>query len=187
MDGEQPVAALEQLLADKGEHLLHTATLLAGSRAEGEDLLQSALERVYQRWRKIRGDPEGYVRRTLYNLAVDGWRRKAAWRARLRLMATQDTTPDGSAGVDDRDHIVRMLQQLSPRQRTAIVLRYWEDRSEAETAKAMGCSRGTAKATTARALERLRELSGPRDTPPTDQTLAITTHGLPHKPAGNPA
>jgi DNA-directed RNA polymerase specialized sigma24 family protein len=76
MDGEQPVAALEQLLAEKGEHLLRTAILLTGSRADGEDLLQSALERVIHRWQKIHGDPEGYIRRTLYNLAVDGWRRK---------------------------------------------------------------------------------------------------------------
>jgi DNA-directed RNA polymerase specialized sigma24 family protein len=71
MDGEQPVAALERLLAEKGENLLRTAILLTGSRADGEDLLQSALERVIHRWRRIRGDPEGYIRRTLYkaNLA----------------------------------------------------------------------------------------------------------------------
>ena len=187
MDGEQPVAVLEQLLVDKGGQLLHTATLLAGSRAEGEDLLQSALERVYQRWRKVRGDPEGYVRRTLYNLAVDGWRRKAAWRDRLVLVATPDATPDGATAVDDRDRIVRLLQQLSARQRTAIVLRYWEDLTEADTAKAMGCSPGTAKATTARALQRLRELSEPGDIPAADQPLAAATLGQPPKPAGSPA
>ncbi len=79
MDGEQPVDVLEELLASKGEHLLRTAVLLAGSQADGEDLLQAALERVFGRWRTIQGSPEGYLRRTLYHLAADGWRRKRAW------------------------------------------------------------------------------------------------------------
>lgn len=64
MDSEQPVAVLEDLLAVKGEYLLRTAVLLAGSHADGEDLLQAALERVFRHWRTIRGDPEGYLRRT---------------------------------------------------------------------------------------------------------------------------
>ena len=81
MDGEQPADVLEELLAVKGKHLLHTAVLLAGSQDDGEDLLQAALERVFRRWRTIRGNPEGYLRRTLYHLAADGWRRKQAWRA----------------------------------------------------------------------------------------------------------
>ena len=187
MDDEQPVAALEQLLAEKGEHLLRTAILLTGSRAEGEDLLQSALERVIHRWRKIRGDPEGYVRRILYNLAVDGWRRKTAWRARLGVLVSSDATPDAVDTIDDRDRIVRLLRQLPPRQRTAIVLRYWEDLSEAETARAMGCSPGTVKAATSRGLQRLRELNGPEDEPTSNQALAITTDSLPHKPARSPA
>lgn len=131
MDGEQPIAVLEQLLTDKGEHLLRTAILLAGSQPDGEDLLQTALERVIQRWRTIRGEPEGYLRRTLYHLAVDGWRRKKAWRARLGLLAAPDVVPDGADAVDQRDRIVRLLHSLTPRQRTAIVLRYRQELSEA--------------------------------------------------------
>ena len=96
MDGEQPVAVLEELLAAKGEHLLRTAVLLAGSHDEGEDLLQAALERVFRRWRTIRGDPEGYLRRTLYHLAADGWRRKGAWRARMGLMRPPETLRRGA-------------------------------------------------------------------------------------------
>jgi DNA-directed RNA polymerase specialized sigma24 family protein len=72
MDDGQPVAVLEELLAAKGEQLLRTAVLLAGSHADGEDLLQAALERVFRRWRTISGNPEGYLRRTLYHLAADG-------------------------------------------------------------------------------------------------------------------
>lgn len=158
MDGEQSIVALEGLLADKGEYLLRTAILLAGSRSDGEDLLQSALERVIQRWRTISGDPEGYLRRTLYHLAIDGWRRKKAWRTRLGLLAAPDAVPDGADAVDQRDRIVRLLQRLPPRQRTAVVLRYWEELSEAETAEAMNCSVGTVKSATSRGLSRLREL-----------------------------
>ncbi len=155
----QPVAVLEDLLAARGEHLLRTAVLLAGSRADGEDLLQAALERLFRRWRTIRGDPEGYLRRTLYHLAADGWRRNGAWRARLRLLGHPASVPDGTDAVDQRDQIIRLLSALPPRQRTAVVLRYWEDLSEAEAARAMGCSVGTVKAACSRGLRRLRELS----------------------------
>src|SRR5215813_8305571 len=70
---QQPIAVLEELLAARGERLLHAAVLLAGSHADGEDLLQAALERVFRYWRRIDGDPEGYLRRTLFHLAADGW------------------------------------------------------------------------------------------------------------------
>lgn len=64
MDSEQSITVLEGLLAEKGKYLLRTATLLTGSRAEGEDLLQSALEKVIQHWPTLTGDPEGYLRRS---------------------------------------------------------------------------------------------------------------------------
>jgi DNA-directed RNA polymerase specialized sigma24 family protein len=80
MDAEQPVAVLEDMLAARGEHLLRTAVLMTGSQSEGEDLLQAALERVFRKWRSISGDPEGYLRRTMYHLAADWWRRKDALR-----------------------------------------------------------------------------------------------------------
>ena len=159
MDGEQSIAVLEALLAEKGENLLRTAILLAGSRAEGEDLLQAALERVIKRWRWIRGNPEGYLRRTLHHLAIDGWRAKQTWRARLGLLAAPEATPDTADAVDQRDRVVRLLQQLPPRQRTAVVLRFWEDLTEAETAKAMNISVGAVKSATSRGLSKLRELS----------------------------
>ena len=163
---QQPVAVLEELIHARGERLLHAAVLLAGSHADGEDLLQAALERVFRHWRRIDGDPEAYLRRTLYHLAADGWRRKGALRARLGLLARPDAQPDETASVDQRDQLVRLLHALPPRQRTAIVLRYWEELSEAEAARLMGCSVGTVKASASRGLRRLRELSAsPGDTP----------------------
>jgi RNA polymerase sigma-70 factor (sigma-E family) len=155
-----PVRVLEELLAARGERLLHAAVLLTGSHADGEDLLQAALERVYRHWRRIDGDPEGYLRQVLYNLATDGWRRKGALHARLHLIHQQEARPDETATVDQRDELVRLLAALPPRQRTAIVLRYWEELSEAEAARLMGCSTGTVKSAASRGMRRLRELSG---------------------------
>lgn len=175
MDGEQSADVLEELLAVKGRHLLHTAVLLAGSQDEGEDLLQAALERVFRRWRTIRGNPEGYLRRTLYHLAADGWRRQQAWRARLGLLGQPGAQPDETGAVDNRDQLLRQLRQLPPRQRTAIVLRYWEELTEAQVAQAMGCSPGTVKSFTSRGMHKLRELNGLGENDGTPQPTGRTS------------
>ncbi|HEY6313795.1 MAG TPA: SigE family RNA polymerase sigma factor [Streptosporangiaceae bacterium] len=162
MAADRRVARLEEFLAERGEPLLHAAILLTGSREAGEDLLQTALERTWRRRRTIDGDPEGYVRRTIYNLAADGWRRRGRWRARLALLrgAHDGIEPDRSVQVDQRDELVRLLLRLPPGQRAAIVLRYWEDLTEAEAAEVLGCSPSTVSSAVARGLRRLRELSG---------------------------
>ncbi len=162
MPPEQPAADLEAFLADRGDPLLRTAVLLAGSREAGEDLLQAALERMLRHRRRIVGDPEGYLRRTLYNLAADGWRQQRAWQRPLRLLrgAASAAGADAVAQVDQRDTLIRLLSQLPPRQRAVIVARYWEQLSEAETAQALGCSPGTVKSAASRGLRRLRGLSG---------------------------
>jgi RNA polymerase sigma-70 factor (sigma-E family) len=175
MDGEQPVDVLEELLVMKGAHLLRTAVLLAGGQEDGEDLLQEALERVFRRWQTMRGNPEGYLRRTLYHLAVDGWRRKQAWRARLGLLGRHEPPPDDTGAVENRDQLLRLLRELPPRQRTAIVLRYWEELSEAQAAQAMGCSAGTVKSVTSRGMRRLRELSDLGENDGTPQPTGRTT------------
>jgi RNA polymerase sigma-70 factor (sigma-E family) len=150
--------ALEQFVAERGDRLLRTAALLAGSRDAGEDLLQSALERLLRNRRRIDGDPENYVRRTLYNLAVDGWRRQRLWQ-RKAVLTEPGPAADLTAAVDLRDAVIRMLAQLPPRQRAILVLRYFEELSEAETAQALSCSVGTVKSATSRGLARLRELT----------------------------
>jgi RNA polymerase sigma-70 factor (sigma-E family) len=186
MDPGHPVEALEDLLAAKGEHLRRTATLLAGSPQEGEDLLQAALEKAFRRWRSIRGDPEGYLRRTLYNLAADGWRRRQAWRAKVPLLGHPTATPDETVAVDDRDHLIRLLRDLPPRQRTAIVLRYWEDLPDEEAARAMGCSPSTVRSAASRGLARLRELSANPDSSASPGGTANPDGSASHNASTNP-
>jgi RNA polymerase sigma-70 factor (sigma-E family) len=154
---------LERLLAQRGGQLLRAAMLLTGDQQDGEDLLQAALERLLRQRRRIEGSPEAYLRRTLYNLAADGWRRNGAWRTKLALIRAGEprSAPDLTAAFDLRDALMRALHQLPPQQRTVIVLRYWEQLSEAETAAMLGCSDGTVKSAASRGLQRMRELSGP--------------------------
>jgi RNA polymerase sigma-70 factor (sigma-E family) len=155
-------AELERLLAERGSQLVRAATALAGSRDEAEDLLQAAVERLLRHSRTVHSDLEGYLRRTLYNLAADGWRRRGLWRRKLSAVRAEfdPVAGDSLAAVDLRDALVRLLQQLPPRQRAVVVLRYWEQRTEAETAALLGCSEGTVKSAASRGLQRLRELSG---------------------------
>jgi RNA polymerase sigma-70 factor (sigma-E family) len=164
MGRDRDQGSLERLLEVRGHYLMCAAVALTGNRVDGEDLLQAALERLVRNWRRARADPEGYLRRTMYNLAADGWRRRGRWRDRLALLRAQARTEAGGdqvAAVDLRDQLVRLLGQLPPRQRAVIVLRYWEQHTEAETAALLGCSEGTVKSAASRGLARLRELSGP--------------------------
>lgn len=150
---------LEQFLAARGRPLLAAAKLLTGSQEAAEDLLQAALERLIRHWSTIDGDPEGYLRRTLYNLAADGWRRRGTRLAGLRRLraAHTDAVPDGTGLVDLRDALIRELLTLPPRQRAVLVLRYWEGLTEAEAAAVLGCTPGTIKSATSRGLARLRQ------------------------------
>jgi RNA polymerase sigma-70 factor (sigma-E family) len=160
MANDRAVAELEQFLAERADRLLRTAVLLTGSREAGQDLLQTALERLLRHWRTLSGDPEGYLRRTLYNLAADGFRRQGRLQRKLLLLrADTRPPPDVTAQVDLRDALVRMLAQLPPRQRAVLVLRYWEQLSEAETAAVLGWPEGTVKSAASRGLRRLRELA----------------------------
>ena len=157
---DQRIEDLEQFLARRGQALLRTAVLLAGSIEAGEDLLQTAIERLLGRRRRLDGDPEGYLRRTLCNLATDGYRRQGRWRRKAPILQAEvRPSADATAEVDLRDALVRLLVQLPPQQRTVLVLRYWEQLSGAETADLLGCSQDAVKSAAARALRRLRELA----------------------------
>ncbi|HVQ91752.1 MAG TPA: SigE family RNA polymerase sigma factor [Mycobacteriales bacterium] len=138
--------------------LRSTVLLTGGDRALAEDLLQGVLERMYVRWRRIRESPEAYARRALVHAAINSRRRRNR-RPELPLLAPDGVGAPGrdeTAGVDQRDLLVRALLTLPPRQRAVLVLRYFDDLSELATAAALGCSVGTVKSTASRALARLR-------------------------------
>lgn len=150
-------------VAARRKALMRTAYLLAGDHHAAEDLVQSALARVYASWRRIRHKDaiDAYVRRTLLNEHLGIWRR--AWR---RLEHSTDELPERAApppvveGTDLDVELWNAIQGLAPRQRAVIVLRYYEDLSEAEIANALDCSEGTVKSTSARSIAKLREQLG---------------------------
>lgn len=139
--------------------LLRSAWLLTGDWALAEDLVQTALIKVWPRFEKVAasGDPDGYVRTTMYRTFVS-WRR-IGWRREVAAETLPErSAPDGSAASDLRVVLGRALPHLAPRQRAVVVLRYFEDRSEAETATMLGCSIGTVKSQSSKALASLRRL-----------------------------
>jgi RNA polymerase sigma-70 factor (sigma-E family) len=144
--------------------LMRIAYLLTGDHEAAEDLLQETLERVYVAWPRV-DNPFAYARAALASRAANRWRDRAR-RREAPLTDAADVAhagADGSERIAQRDELVRALTQLGPRQRATVVLRYLEDLSEAETAAALGCSVGTVKSQTSRALARLR---GVLDEPP---------------------
>jgi len=136
--------------------LMRIAYLLTGHHQAAEDLLQETLERVYVAWPRV-DNPFAYARAALASRAASRWRDRARRReAPLTEAADVAHGADGPERIAQRDELVRALARLGPRQRAAVVLRYLEDLSEAETAAALGCSVGTVKSQTSRALARLR-------------------------------
>ncbi|WP_371402559.1 SigE family RNA polymerase sigma factor [Kribbella sp. NBC_00662] len=136
--------------------LYRYAYLLAGDRGLAEDLVQEALVKTYVGWHRLR-DPnnaEAYTRRVITTTAIGWWRRKS-WRAEL----PNDDVPELPTDPDDvtaRVWLWRELQKLPPRQRAALVLRYYEDLTETQTAEVLGCSVGTVKSQVSDALKKLR-------------------------------
>jgi RNA polymerase sigma-70 factor (sigma-E family) len=156
----------DRFVDDTAETLLRSAYLIAWDFAEAEDLVQECLFRVARRWPRVRkmDHPTAYARSVLVHLALDGSKRRSRRRAELGPASTVflEASQDDSAvhiiaRVDASTDLLCALGGLPPRQRVALVLRYFEDLSEAETATVMGCSVGTVKSTTSRALDRLRQ------------------------------
>lgn len=140
--------------------LLRTARLLtAGDQHAAEDLVQTALEKAYVAWPRIqrKGAEEAYVRSIMTRAAIDRTRQRAR-----RGEVVTDEVPDQpvhAVGPEDRDHVFALLAALPPRQRAVMVLRYYDDLSEAQIATTLGCSPGTVKAHASRALATLRGLA----------------------------
>ncbi|WP_037669301.1 SigE family RNA polymerase sigma factor [Streptomyces griseus] len=144
--------------------LMRTAFLLTGEQHAAEDLVQSTLEQVYVAWRKVGSadDQEAYVRRVMINAHARKHRRRLK-----EFLAPKDDsgishelpdTGDRISQADDRNALLRALAQLPPRQRQAVVLRYWEDLTESQAAEAMGCSVGAVKSNAAKGIAKLRAI-----------------------------
>ncbi|TDC96048.1 SigE family RNA polymerase sigma factor [Actinomadura sp. 7K507] len=157
--GRRDDESFVEFVAARGDALLRTAALMCGARQDAEDILQTALEKAYRHWGRLEAgsDPEPYVRRILVNLVISRSRR---WKVLREIqMARLPETPAVSSdnAVELRGTLMDELRKLGPRQRAVLVLRFWEDLSEAETAQALGCSVGTVKSQASRGLARLRE------------------------------
>jgi RNA polymerase sigma-70 factor (sigma-E family) len=142
--------------------LLRTAYLLTGDRGHAEDLLQTALMKTYRHWNRLRNkeDPGAFVRRVMVTSQATTWRRRRVDERFAAELPETASTKDGPADGDE-DEMWQALAQLPPRMRAVLVLRFWEDLSEAETARVLDCSVGTVKSQSSRGLARLRnQLSG---------------------------
>ena len=150
----------EEFVSTRSPVLLRTAYLLCGGdHGAAEDLLQDVLERVYPKWRRIRANPESYVRAALANAAANRWRRRSRRVAEVPLPAgIAPAVPGPEHGVANQDLVVRALGALPARMRAVLVLRFFDDLSEMDTAVALRCGVGTVKSQTSRGFARLREL-----------------------------
>ncbi|HCT79949.1 MAG TPA: SigE family RNA polymerase sigma factor [Micromonosporaceae bacterium] len=141
MGNAEARAAFEDFVVARWAALTRIAYLMTGNRHDAEDLWQTALARVATKWAKI-DDHEAYVRRVLYTQAVSHWR----WLRRRPPEVLTDQLPNVSAQETDRETRIvldQALRRLTPKQRAVLVLRFYEDRSESQTAELLECSVGT--------------------------------------------
>ncbi|WP_330457575.1 SigE family RNA polymerase sigma factor [Streptomyces sp. NBC_00820] len=156
----------QSFMVGRWPRLMRTAFLLTGEQHAAEDLVQSTLEQAYAAWRRVgtADDPEAYVRRVMINVHARKHRRRLkeflAPRDDSGLVHEVPDTGDRIAQADDRSALLKALAQLPARQREAVVLRYWEDLTETQAARAMGCSIGTVKSNAAKGLAKLRAIPG---------------------------
>lgn len=149
---------MEQLYRSHAPDALRLAYLLTGDRALAEDLTQEAFVKVFGRFHDLRNRDAfwWYLRRTLVNLSRSHFRRRRVERAWLERQQPQDV-PSRAGDVVERERMRAALMALRPEQRAAIVLRYYEDLTEAATAEILGVALGTVKSMVSRGMDRLRE------------------------------
>ncbi|HEY7009513.1 MAG TPA: SigE family RNA polymerase sigma factor, partial [Jatrophihabitantaceae bacterium] len=148
--------AFRAFVETNGAALLHAARLLTGDHHRGEDLVQTALTRVYLKWDRI-DTPLAYARKALVSAHIDSSRRRWWGEKPAETMPEVSAAESGDVdAADERDELRRLLAGLSPRERAVVVLRYYCDLSEQDTAATLSVPVGTVKSTCSRALSRLR-------------------------------
>ncbi|WP_194912097.1 SigE family RNA polymerase sigma factor [Catenulispora rubra] len=157
----------DEFVLARQQRLLRTAYLLCGDWHLAEDLTQNALAKVYLGWNRIQRveQIDAYVHRMLFRTFVDTYRRRR--KREILSAAVPDVAGIGTAS-DVRLTLLAALAEVTPRYRAVLVLRFWEDRSIAETAAALGISDGSVKSHTHRGLQQLRSVLG-------DQALDLTS------------
>jgi RNA polymerase sigma-70 factor (sigma-E family) len=150
----------DEFVAARLQPLLRYAVMLTGDRHLAEDLVQETMVRAQLKWRRVAAAdvPELYVKRMLTNAYVDA--RRGSWLRRVVLRADQDerdgVMADPAEQTVSRDYLWRLLVDLPPRQRAALVLRYYEGLADNDIAEVLGCAVGTVRASVSRALATLR-------------------------------
>lgn len=159
--------AFRDYVAARSTALLRTAYLITGNRADAEDLLQTALAKTYLAWPRIRqrDSVDAYVRRVLVNTHTSFWRRHRHVTVTPVEHLPERPGRDATGDSDIHDALWSALETLPARMRAAVVLRYYEDLPEADVADVLGCSVGTVKSQTSRALTKLRNDARLRDDP----------------------
>jgi len=159
---EERFKGLDVLVADRGGALLATATLACRKPGGRGGPAPGRPGTANRHWHRVRDQPEIYLRRTIYHLAVDQWRYRRRHPVVLSRAGTDldaAAQPDGTDMVHLRLALIQGLAQLPPRQRAVLVLPYWDQLSESEAADVLGCSLGTVKSSASRGLARLREVT----------------------------
>jgi RNA polymerase sigma-70 factor (sigma-E family) len=168
-----------EFVSNRSAALLRTAYLLTGDWANAEDLLQTALTKTYLAWRRLGtiDSVEPYARRVLVTTATSWWRRR--WHGEKPTGSLPETSgPDGADERAERDLLWRFVLGLPPRQRAVLVLRFYEDLTEAETARLLDISVGTVKSQGARAIATLRRRLAEEGVEPAASRLQIATTTL---------
>jgi RNA polymerase sigma-70 factor (sigma-E family) len=148
-------------VAERRDWLRRTAFLICGDWAAADDVVQDALIKLYGAWPRIRNreDPSGYARRAVVTAAISRsrrpWRREVATEEFVEVRGSSDSAHDEYGVYDDRLVLMRALARLSPRKRAHLVLRYFEQLTITETAAVLGCSTGTVKSESSKALAQL--------------------------------
>jgi RNA polymerase sigma-70 factor (sigma-E family) len=164
----EATGSFESFVAGHSDNLLRTAHLVVWDIGEAEDLVQECLLRVARRWSRVgtMAFPAAYARRILVNLALDTSRRRSRRRSELSGPSVAGTVdPEDPTArqlftdVEARTVLLSVVGDLPPRQRAVLVLRYFEDLTEAQTAELLGCSIGTVKSTASHSIDRMRKAS----------------------------
>ena len=157
------VPDFDSWVAARGPALLRPAYVLTGNAADAEDVVQDALSRALPRWSRISGvdDPDAYVRRMVINAHVSRWRRFR--RREVPVEAVRDRPAPPGVGAEERERLWRACRSLPPDQRTAVVLRFYEDLDYAEIAALTGVREGSVRSRVSRGIAAMRHALGTDD------------------------